>query len=35
MKKIIETERLFLRELRHEDINELSKIFSDKESMKH
>lgn len=35
MKKILETERLFLRELTLEDKIELSKILSDKESMKY
>jgi len=34
MKKIIETERLFLRELTMDDKEELAKILSDKESMK-
>ncbi len=34
MNLIIETERLFLRELKLSDTNELFKILGDKESMK-
>ncbi|GIO26343.1 GNAT family N-acetyltransferase [Ornithinibacillus bavariensis] len=35
MKKIIETERLYLRELVMEDVQELSKVLSDPESMQY
>ena len=35
MKKIIETERLYLRELTLDDAKELSKVLSDLESMKY
>lgn len=35
MKKIIETDRLFLRELTLDDKSELAKVLSDKESMKY
>ncbi|MBU9719879.1 MULTISPECIES: GNAT family N-acetyltransferase [Bacillaceae] len=35
MKKIIETERLYLRELIMEDIQDLSKVLSDPESMQY
>ncbi|WP_017473161.1 GNAT family N-acetyltransferase [Amphibacillus jilinensis] len=35
MKKVIETERLYLRELIKEDIKELAKILSDPESMQY
>lgn len=35
MKKIIETERLYLRELTMDDVEELAKVLSDPESMKY
>ncbi|MBM7542232.1 GNAT family N-acetyltransferase [Amphibacillus cookii] len=35
MKKVIETERLYLRELIKEDIQELAKVLSDPESMQY
>jgi len=35
MKCIIETKRLYLRELKQDDLNDLHSIFSDSKSMKH